>query len=270
MLIPQKLFTLIDSIPDNILNRLLKDVDHLIAKQTKGVTGKQGFLMLMRAGDNTVLAAIYKVLEAPLMVAGCVGGPIGFAVNIVDAIFCFALGNMFGFCIDVISAFCMVPGAKGVLKIGEGATKIIVSLIMENAKRCKSLDVFKAVVARVMSFNMKASEFIPELYNFYRNELRCSKALLDDILGWIWMHYQKAFNILEQRLKNVSPKPQVQPSLPSNNPQSIMHKTAGADKRIKFGELTVGKTMQNGQLKQYRDLNYGTQNYYINFNPLHF
>lgn len=204
MAIPKNLFNLIDSIPEGILNNLLKDVDHLIARQTKGLTGKQGFMMLMQSGDKSVFAAIYKILEMPLLAAGCIGGPIGFAVNIIDAIFCFILGNMVGFVIDVISAFCMVPGVKGSLKGGAGITKFLVLLIKENAYLCKSLDVFKSVVSRAIKFKLKPADFIPDLYNFYRNELKCSTEFLNELLGWIYQTHLKAFNAIEQRLKDLA------------------------------------------------------------------
>ena len=78
----------------------------------------------LSSSNTTTIQAIYSKIEGFLFVGGCATG-IGIAFNIVDACFCFALGNMYGSVVAIISCF-PIPGFK---VTGKGLEKILVALL---------------------------------------------------------------------------------------------------------------------------------------------
>lgn len=255
-----KLIELIESIPNETISMLLKKEEKTIAKHAMGKVGKEGFIYLLKTGQINILKGIYASIEIPLGILGCAGGIIGFAANVIDAVFCYLLGITINLAIDLISAFCMVPGVKGMLKIGEGASKVLVSLIKSNKQVCQCIDVFVAVVKRLRT-KLNPLEFIPKLYDFYRCELRCSKKLIDDILNWIYQNSPKSFKVIEDNLKKGISN--IYSGTPKAN--SVMNKNVGDNigKRATAGEIAV-----EGQVQLGKDINYGTRNYFF-LHPLY-
>lgn len=78
----------------------------------------------LSSSNTTTIQAIYNKIEGFLFVGGCAPG-VGIAFNIIDACFCFALGNMFGCFVAIISCF-PIPGFK---VAGKGLEKILVGLL---------------------------------------------------------------------------------------------------------------------------------------------
>ncbi len=80
--------------------------------------------MQLTSGNTLTLSKIYHSIEGFLFVGGCAPG-IGIAFNLIDACFCFALGNFFGCFIAIISCF-PIPGFK---VAGKGLEKILAGLL---------------------------------------------------------------------------------------------------------------------------------------------
>ena len=78
----------------------------------------------LTSGNTTTLSKIYHSIEGFLFIGGCAPG-IGIAFNLIDACFCFALGNFFGCFVAIISCF-PIPGFK---VAGKGLEKILVGLL---------------------------------------------------------------------------------------------------------------------------------------------
>lgn len=78
----------------------------------------------LTSGNTSTLGKIYHSIEGFLFVGGCAPG-IGIAFNLIDACFCFALGNYFGCFVAIISCF-PIPGFKVAEK---GLEKILVELL---------------------------------------------------------------------------------------------------------------------------------------------
>lgn len=78
----------------------------------------------LSSSNTTTIQAIYSKIEGFLFIGGCAPG-VGIAFNILDACFCFALGNMFGCFVAIISCF-PIPGFK---VAGKGLEKILVALL---------------------------------------------------------------------------------------------------------------------------------------------
>lgn len=106
-------------ITDTLEFQLYMDAPFVINKSSKNYLRK-----VLSSSDTAKIQAIYSEIELGLMLGGCVPY-IGIIVNIVDACFCFALGNMFGCFIAIISCF-PIPGFK---VIGKGLDVIITDLL---------------------------------------------------------------------------------------------------------------------------------------------
>lgn len=78
----------------------------------------------LTSGNTSTLSKIYHSIEGFLFVGGCTPG-IGIAFNLIDACFCFALGNFFGCFVAIVSCF-PIPGFK---VAGKGLEKILVGLL---------------------------------------------------------------------------------------------------------------------------------------------
>lgn len=165
-----------------------------------------------------------------------VPGPIGIVCSVINSIICFSQGNIIGGFLELLGC---IPGGKFATK---GVAK------------------FAPLMEKLL---IKVVEKSPELAKILKQAQKTQKAI-DNFLKKTVQKTSQATKKLDNNIKTNTGTIQ-------NNPNSIMYKTAGADKQINFGQLTVGRTMTNGQLKQYRDLNYGTRNYYLNnFNTFHY
>ena len=78
----------------------------------------------LTSGNLSTFSKIYHSIEGFLFIGGCAPG-IGIAFNLIDACFCFALGNFFGCFVAIISCF-PIPGFK---VAGKGIEKILVGLL---------------------------------------------------------------------------------------------------------------------------------------------
>jgi hypothetical protein len=67
---------------------------------------------------------LYKTIEPYLLIGGCSPG-VGIAFNLIDACFCWALGNWLGCLVAIISCF-PIPGFK---VVGKGLEKLLVVLL---------------------------------------------------------------------------------------------------------------------------------------------
>lgn len=78
----------------------------------------------LTSGNTSTLSKLYRSIEGFLFIGGCAPG-IGIAFNLIDACFCYALGNFFGCFMSIISCF-PIPGFK---VAGKGLEKMLVGLL---------------------------------------------------------------------------------------------------------------------------------------------
>ena len=78
----------------------------------------------LTSGNKITLSNIYHSIEGFLFLGGCAPG-IGIAFNLIDACFCYALGNYFGCFVAIISCF-PIPGFKVAEK---GLEKLLARLL---------------------------------------------------------------------------------------------------------------------------------------------
>lgn len=254
MTIPIQLIKLIKCIPDDLINQILSKANKTIAQYAKNKTGKDGLIYLLETEQISVLEKIYNPISIILTGLGCVGGPVGFAANIIDGLFCYIFGNIPGLVIDIISALCMLPAVKGVLKIGNEASKLLLTLIKNNKNTCLSIEVFSKVVKKLRK-HTDLSKFILRLYELYRTEFKCSKEFIRQIQEWLYLNSPNGFKIIEESLKKSSRG--------VNTSSSIMNKSVG-----KFGNACAGEIAVEGQSILNKGIKYETRNYYLFINPL--
>ena len=101
------------------------------------------FVLHLFSLDKSLIRDIYKIVEPLLFVGGCVPAA-GIAFNIIDAIFCFLLGNWLG-CAVAILACIPIPGFK---LAGKGFEKFFVE-ILKRFKPKHFLDFTKALGKKI-------------------------------------------------------------------------------------------------------------------------
>lgn len=131
-------------VPDILLSKLMDIPDACIDEACKklGITdtlqyhiymdnplalnksSKNFLIKVFSSSDTVALQAVYNKIEIGLLLGGCIPY-VGIAVNIIDACFCLALGNIFGCVVAIISCF-PIPGFK---VVGKGIDKILVELL---------------------------------------------------------------------------------------------------------------------------------------------
>lgn len=98
------------------------------------------------SGNKSVLQNIYSSIEGFLFVGGCAPG-IGIAFNLIDACFCFALGNFFGCFVAIVSCF-PIPGFK---VAGKGLERIL-SALLKYISPIELLDFTKVLGKRIQNY----------------------------------------------------------------------------------------------------------------------
>lgn len=96
---------------------------YLTNNATPNKSCKDFLIKELSSSNTTTIQAIYNKIEGFLFIGGCAPG-FGIAFNIIDACFCFALGNMFGCFVAIISCF-PIPGFK---VAGKGIEKFLIYL----------------------------------------------------------------------------------------------------------------------------------------------
>lgn len=152
--VPASILNILKEIPDSQLYtvcRKLKITETIeyksfIAHNTHCANPCAKFLEAqLTSGNTTTLSRIYHSIEGFLFVGGCAPG-IGIAFNLIDACFCFALGNFFGCFIAMVSCF-PIPGFK---VAGKGLEKILVGLL-KNISPSKLLNCFNKELSKRLS-----------------------------------------------------------------------------------------------------------------------
>lgn len=124
--IPTFLLNMIKDVPEATLEKVLKTLK--ITEQdsfkkfafyratSKSLYGD--FILSLFSCDKAVVASLYKSIEGVLFVGGCAPG-LGIAFNLIDACFCFILGNWLGCFVAIVSCFpipCFKVAGKGLEK----------------------------------------------------------------------------------------------------------------------------------------------------------
>lgn len=131
--VPASILNILKGVPEHQLHtvcsklRITETVEYksFIAQNTRVQNPCTTFLEAqLTSGNTSTLSKIYHSIEGFLFIGGCAPG-IGIAFNLIDACFCFALGNFFGCFVAIISCF-PIPGFK---VAGKGLEKILVGLL---------------------------------------------------------------------------------------------------------------------------------------------
>ena len=131
--VPASILNILKGIPEHQLHtvcsklRITETMEYksFVAKNANAQNPCTTFLEAqLTSGNTSTLSKIYHSIEGFLFIGGCAPG-IGIAFNLIDACFCFALGNFFGCFVAIISCF-PIPGFK---VAGKGLEKILVGLL---------------------------------------------------------------------------------------------------------------------------------------------
>ena len=131
--VPDIVLQILADIPDNYIDAACRKLGisetlefhlYMDAPLRTNKSCKNFLIGVFSTADTLKLQAIYNKIEFGLLLGG-LAPYIGIAVNIIDACFCFALGNYFGCFIAIISCF-PIPGFK---VVGKGLDKFICSLL---------------------------------------------------------------------------------------------------------------------------------------------
>ena len=211
-------------------NKLLGEVETIVKMLAKG-----GDLSAFVPHVTQLLKSAGALSALASQVLSFIPGPIGIVCSLLNAILCFCRGDIIGGFLELLGC---IPGGKaatkGVAKFAPQIEKILLRIVSNSPELTKILKEAKKVQTAIGHFMEKVK---PQ---------------------------GKSMDV-----KPVTPSPKTPTQLTpqrtpmTNNPNSVFDKHVG-------GDLTLGKTMTQGQLKQNRDLYYGTRNYYLNNpNPLH-
>ena len=130
--VPVFFMNVIRDVPDSAFEKVLKSLKitekdvfkkHVASHVAKNTIYKD-FVLSLFGCDKAIVASLYASIEAVLFVGGCAPG-VGIAFNIIDACFCFILGNWFGCLVAIISCF-PIPGFK---IAGKGLEKFFVTVL---------------------------------------------------------------------------------------------------------------------------------------------
>jgi|GEM_PF-3938464 len=131
--VPASILNILKEVPENQLytvcskSKITETIEYksFIAQNTHCPNPCTTFLEVqLTSGNTSTLSKIYHSIEGFLFVGGCTPG-IGIAFNLIDACFCFALGNFFGCFVAIVSCF-PIPGFK---VAGKGLEKILAGLL---------------------------------------------------------------------------------------------------------------------------------------------
>lgn len=210
-------------------NKLLGEVETIVKMLAKG-----GELSAFVPHVTQLLKSAGALSALASQVLSFIPGPIGIVCSLLNAILCFCRGDVIGGFLELLGC---IPGGKvatkGVAKFAPQIEKILLRIVSNSPELTKILKEAKKVQTAIGHFMEKVK---PQ---------------------------GKSIDV-----KPVTPSPKTPTQLTpqrtpmTNNPNSVFYKRVG-------GDLTLGKTMTQGQLKQNRDIYYGTRNYYLNnHNPL--
>ncbi len=175
---PSFLANMISDVPERCFEQVLKTLkinekhifkEFVSTKATSKYIYKD-FVFNLFSCDLIQVQALYTSIEGVLFVGGCAPG-FGIAFNLVDACFCFILGNWLGCFVAVVSCF-PIPGFK---IAGKGIEKFIMNIL----KRISPNDLMKFInkVGRrleavgyhsteaYMAIRKQIEEIIPNLNN---------------------------------------------------------------------------------------------------------
>ena len=173
---------------------------------TVNKSSKHFLMKILSSADTRVIEAIYKKIELGLLLGGCVPY-LGIVVNIVDACFCYALGNMFGCFVAIVSCI-PIPGFKAV---GKGLDVVVSDLLRT---------ISPSEVARI------SNELIKKLQRFYGanyNHEGVKKGLilivqeLQEVSKGLRNPFIIEYSNLSKIIENLSKFPNKLPNSRSNN-----------------------------------------------------
>lgn len=176
--VPTFLFNALNDIPEVALEKVFKSLKvtekdvfkkHLAAHATSKTIYKD-FVLSLFGCDRAVVASLYATVEGVLFVGGCAPG-IGIAFNLIDACFCFILGNWLGCFVAIISCF-PIPGFK---IAGKGLEKFFVAILHKISPQ-QLLSLTKKIGIRLsrigfhadksyMMIREQIEKMIPEIHN---------------------------------------------------------------------------------------------------------
>lgn len=177
----------------------------------------------LSSSNTTALQAIYSKIEGLLFIGGCAPG-IGIAVNIVDACFCFALGNMFGCLVSIVSCF-PIPGFK---VAGKGLEKILVGLL-RNISPLDLTKFYKELVRKLNNYYGTG----PATYGMMVDALKIIRTRLEELV--IGLRNPFSDEIIRLFAKIVDKLPS---NLSSNIQKGISQSYSMASKQVKLLKLT--------------------------------
>lgn len=157
---------------------------------TRTVGGKSGskeFLQhLLTSGNISAIHKAYDAIEAYLFVGGLVPG-LAIPVNVIDACFCFALGNWFGCFLAIVSCF-PIPGFK---LVGKGFERVFTDII-KKIDVTQMFDFFSALGKRLE----KTGTHSPRCYHLIRERISeltvgMNNPFVDDVIKMLQKHLEK-------------------------------------------------------------------------------
>ena len=153
--VPDILLQKLMSMPENFVDEACKKLGitdtlqfHIYMDNPLAInkSSKHFLIKVLSSADTQIIEAIYKKIELGLLISGCVPY-LGIVVNIVDACFCFALGNMFGCFIAIIACF-PIPGFKAV---GKGLD-VVVSDLLRKISPSEIVLISKELIKKLQRF----------------------------------------------------------------------------------------------------------------------
>ena len=232
MVVPSEIITLIKGIPSKHFDELLTIAPNLKKLIPIGKNAKEFLLEAILKGDKAAIQALYEPLSLVLAGGGCCGGPVGIVFNLLDAAFCFILGNWIGFSIDILSALLLFPGAKAVLTGITEAMKILPKLLVQYGKGAVNIKILKIVIERIEKAGELSSETLQLLFNICEKHFKDQKLLL----GW-----------LAEKIAKFA--------------DDAMSTTTKTSNQIGYGLSNVGKKMTKSQEELRRGINLSNENF---------
>ena len=129
--IPQVLDKLIGDIAEKDMREALTQLNITETKEFKNFCAHsvskspcRDFMRWVFGANRIVVEALYRKVEMILFLGGCIPA-VGIAFNVIDACFCFILGNWLGVLVAILSCF-PIPGFKAA---GKGLEKFLTAVI---------------------------------------------------------------------------------------------------------------------------------------------
>ncbi len=149
--VPSCLMQLVEDVPERYFAeafRFLRINEMSVFKKFCAKKGSKevckNFLLSTFGADKAAVQLMYAKIENILFVGGCAPG-VGIAFNLIDACFCFILGNWLGLIVAILSCF-PIPGFK---VAGKGLEKFLTIAIKRIPIGKISSDFIKLIGKRV-------------------------------------------------------------------------------------------------------------------------